>query len=668
MAIVALLIGSHVRRRRWRIRLVLDGLIIASSLLALSLQTTLGAVLATGGHGLTRALSLAYPSSDIVLGTIALLVCTHSRLERPMMRLIAAAMLALAISDSGYAYVIDRGDYQRWGWLDVGWPAAFLLITVAALSRRHERAAPDEAHIADATPSRPVGQLLPYGPVLALLCVVLVNIVHGDQLQLPARVGATAAALLLLVRQLVMLRENQTLLATVKTSLRRLEHHTTHDTLTGLPNRTNLAARIEAELQAQGRFARFAVLLVNLDRFRMVNESLGHCYGDQLLIQVAETLQAALPPEATLARLTADEFAVLLPGADAPTATRMAERFGRELQNPYLLEGVSFAVEASIGIALAGDHETADRLLQFADSALHAARRARQPFLHYRPVRQTSATRERLGLLADLRRALAREDELTLHYQPKIDVGSGALCGVEALLRWHHPQRGPVPPGEFIEAAEESGIIGPLTLRVLALALDQQQAWLANGQDVPVAVNVSARCLQDPTFPATVQQHLGRRGLMPQSLTLELTERAVMVDTERARSALYRLRRIGVGISIDDFGTGYSSLAYLKNLPVNELKVDRTFITNLGEHTDDAIVRSVIDLGHNLGLSVVAEGIETAEALDKLKHLGCDLAQGYFISRPLPAGEFIAWRQRRDASVPADRPTQTAPPPTVRGA
>jgi EAL domain-containing protein (putative c-di-GMP-specific phosphodiesterase class I) len=191
----------------------------------------------------------------------------------------------------------------------------------------------------------------------------------------------------------------------------------------------------------------------------------------------------------------------------------------------------------------------------------------------------------------------------------------------------------------------------PCQSPAIALALDQQQAWLATGQDLPVAVNVSARCLQDPTFPAMVQDHLHRRGLMPQSLTLELTERAVMVDTERARTALYRLPRIGVRISIDDFGTGYSSLSYLKNLPVNELKIDRTFITNLGEHTDDAIVRSVIDLGHNLGLSVVAEGIETAKALDKLKHLGCDLAQGYFISRPLPAGEFMAWRQRRDARL-----------------
>jgi diguanylate cyclase (GGDEF)-like protein len=651
-AMVTLLIVPHRGRSQSRTRFVFDGLIIASSLVVLWLQTGLGSTVATGGHGLRMFLSLAYPTSDIALSTVALLFLSRqSQAGRRVLGPLAVGMLALTVSDSAYSYVTATGGYPRLAWLDVGWPAAFCLITVSARRARRTpsetlRPIPEQGSLPRDAGSRWVGLVLPYGPVILVFLFILVNLATGTPLTQPTRLISTGIGLLLLIRQLVALNENEALLSAVGSALRRLEHQSVHDALTGLPNRSYLLPCVDVELQRRSTTGGCAVLLLNLDRFRQVNETLGHCYGDQLLIHVAQTLTAALPRGATLARLNGDEFALLLPSADLVAATRTAERIGQVLQVPCLLEQVSFAVEATIGIAMSDGYLSGEQLLQNADIAMYAARRAQQPFLVYRTGDNTT-TRARLSLLADLRTALSRNDELVLHYQPKVSVDNGMLCGVEALLRWRHPQRGFIPPGEFIQSAEESGIIGPLTHRVLQLALDQQRAWLAAGREVSVAVNVSARSLQDRAFPAMVEKLLAERGLPARLLTLELTESTAMIDTEDARNALYRLRRVGVTLSIDDFGTGYSSLSYLKNLPVTELKIDRSFITDLGEHTDDAIVRSVIDLGHNLGLTVVAEGIETAAALMKLNKLGCDLAQGYFISKPIPAEEFNVWLQRR---------------------
>jgi diguanylate cyclase (GGDEF)-like protein len=676
-AMLTLLMVPYGDRDQSRTRFVFDGLIIASSLVVLSLQTSLGDLVATRGQGLWMGLSWAYPVSDIALATVALLLLSRqSRPGRGVLGPLAISMLALSVSDGAYSYLAASDASSQWAWLAAGWPAAFCLIMVAARRSRREALLPvsEQELLPRELGPHWMGMALPYGPAIVVFLFMLSKVITGAPPTQPTRLVCTGIALLLLFRQLVALRENQALLRTVGHALRRLEHQTTHDALTGLPNRGHLVPCIEAELQRRRSYGGCAVLLLNLDRFRQVNATLGHCYGDQLLIHVAETLTAALPPEATLARVDGDQFALLLPGVDVAAATRTVERLGQALQNPCLLEGVSFAVEATIGIAMASDHSSAEQMLQSADIAMYGARRAQQPFRFYRAGDNTT-TPARLSLLADLRTALSRTDELVLHYQPKVSVENETLYGVEALLRWRHPERGFIPPGDFIQSAEESGIISPLTRRVLQLALDQQRAWLASGWEVPVAVNVSARCLQDRAFPAMVEQLLAERGLPARLLTLELTESTIMIDTVYARNALYRLRRAGVTLSIDDFGTGYSSLAYLKNLPVTELKIDRSFITNLGEHTDDAIVRSVIDLGHNLGLTVVAEGIETEAALEKLYHLGCDLAQGFFISRPLPADEFNLWLQQhqdlpiRQASMkdfglrPDAGPTRTEPRP-----
>jgi diguanylate cyclase (GGDEF)-like protein len=646
---------SMVDRRQSRAKVLFDGLIIASSLFVLSLQTGLSTIHPAGGPELSVTVWRVLPACDIILATVAvLLLSSHAETGRKVVTPLALAMLPLTLSDMAYSCVSGGVAGQtRWHWLAVGWPASFLLIMVAARRARLEsrRQADSDLQMPPGLGrSRWLGVALPYGPVIAVFCLILINLANGTPLTQPTRLASTGIGLLLIIRQLVALSENRSLLAAVGNTLRRLEHQSSHDALTGLPNRLYLTRCIEDTERSQPPSGQGAVLLLNLDRFRQVNETLGHSYGDQLLRHVANTLTATLPSDATLARLSGDEFGIFLPTADTAAATRVAELASQALQVPCLLEQVSFVIEATVGIACASQQTSAERLLQQADIAMNAARREQQPFLVFRQGDNTT-TRVRLSLLADLRTALSGNDELVLHYQPKVDVTDGTISGVEALLRWKHPRRGFIPPGEFIQSAEESGIIMPLTRRVLRLALDEQSHWLADGLEMPVAVNISARCLQDHAFPEMVEQLLRERQLPARLLTLELTESTVMIDTAHARTALYRLRRAGVTLSIDDFGTGYSSLSYLKNLPVTELKIDRSFITHLGDHTDNAIVRSVIDLGHNLGLTVVAEGIETETALAELRHLGCDLAQGYYIARPMPADQLSTWL--------AERPTTT---------
>jgi len=436
----------------------------------------------------------------------------------------------------------------------------------------------------------------------------------------------------------------------------RLEHQALHDPLTRLPNRLQLterAARALADDDAAGRCT--AVLLVDLDRFKEVNDTLGHEHGDLLLAAVGPRAASVLREQDTVARLAADEFAVLLPGlADSASALRAAQRVLEALHRPFELEGVTVDVEASIGVAVApGDGGTAELLLRRADLAMYAAKDLSAGVVPYTAEREGHAP-TRLALLGELRRALD-DDELVMHYQPKVDVRSGAVCGAEALVRWQHPERGLLPPGAFLEVAESTGLIGRLTMHVLDLVLAQVATWAAAGQALPVAVNLSARCLSDPALPDKVAQALARSGVPAGLLRLEITESAVMSDPERALVILRRLAAAGVRMSLDDFGTGYSSMSYLRQLPVDELKVDRSFVLDMtGDENDCVLVRSAVDLGHNLGLVVVAEGVEDAPTLEALSTLGCDIAQGYLLARPMGAAAFDAWRRDR-ALVPQPR-------------
>jgi len=388
------------------------------------------------------------------------------------------------------------------------------------------------------------------------------------------------------------------------------------------------------------------VLLMDVDRFKEVNDTLGHGTGDLLLEQVGKRLRACLRASDTVARLGGDEFAVLAPGlSDADAAIALAQKLRAALDAPFDLGDLGqLHAEASVGVALYPDHgDDADALIQHADVAMYAAKHAHGGAALYDRGSDRYSP-ERLALIGELRGAIER-DELVLHYQPKVQlVDIGAGIGAEALVRWNHPERGMLAPGELIPLAEHTGLMRPLTLWVLETALRQSGNWREQGLDIAIAVNLSAANLTDVSLPDDVEQLLRRFAVPPGRLTLEITESTAMADPARASAVLRRLGEIGAGLAIDDFGTGHSSLAYLRSLPVNELKIDRSFVINMAADPGDAvIVRSTIDLGHNLGLRVVAEGAEDESALRWLSDHGCDLVQGYGISPPLPASELPGW-------------------------
>ncbi|MEU8973686.1 bifunctional diguanylate cyclase/phosphodiesterase [Streptomyces monashensis] len=416
------------------------------------------------------------------------------------------------------------------------------------------------------------------------------------------------------------------------------------DPLTGLPNRQWLLERIWTALDDAERIgARSALMLIDLDRFRSVNDTLGHLAGDRLLLQIADRLRLALPRGAEAARLGGDEFAVLLPVADSTTsATRVARGLVAGLSSPLDLDGLTLVLEASAGVAVFPDHALdAEGLLRRADVAMYQAKRDRTGVEVYESKRDSN-TPDRLGLLGDLRRALDAH-EVQLHYQPKVRF-DGQVAGLEALVRWVHPERGKVPPDEFIAIAESSGLMPHLTEYVLETALGQVARWRAQGLRVPVAVNVSPRDVHTPGFAGSVAARLARHGVPAGALQLEITEHVLLEDPQRAADTLAGLTGHGVKMSLDDFGTGYSSLVHLRRLPVSELKIDRSFVARLAVDTEDAeIVRCTVDLAHSLGLLVVAEGVEDDETWERLRDMGCDAVQGWLVAAAMPPEETTAW-------------------------
>ena len=436
-----------------------------------------------------------------------------------------------------------------------------------------------------------------------------------------------------------------------------MERRALHDTLTGLPNRALLADRFEQALRSeQHTGSPTGLLLIDLDRFKEINDTLGHHVGDQLLVQIGPRLSGVLRAGDTVARLGGDEFAVLLPEVGTlEAALRIADELQTALAGSFAVVGVDLDVEASIGVVLSREHgHHPAELMQRADIAMYVAKQGSLGVAVYDPDTDGHSP-ERLALLGDLRRALSN-DELVLHYQPKVSLSTGEVCGAEALVRWQHPDRGLVPPDAFIPLAENTGLIGPLTSRVLDLALAQARRWADAGAPLQVAVNLSARNLLDGRIDTVVAQLLARHGVPATLLKLEVTESAIMTDPVRAKTLLDRLAAQGVTLSIDDFGAGYTSLAQLKNLPITEIKVDRSFVQTMQTDTSNSmIVRSVVELGHNLGLTAVAEGVESADILQQLTGYTCDVAQGYHLSRPLTAQAFDTWRTTWPGLPPTPR-------------
>jgi diguanylate cyclase (GGDEF)-like protein/PAS domain S-box-containing protein len=424
-----------------------------------------------------------------------------------------------------------------------------------------------------------------------------------------------------------------------------LRHQATHDALTGLPNRALLFESFEKAIDgARASGSTLALMLMDLDRFKEVNDTFGHHFGDALLKQVAFRLQNQIRGEDVVARLGGDEFAMLLPGAvDSSTPAVTARRILNTLEQQFVIEGQVLEVGASIGIALYPEHGTDARtLLRRADVAMYTAKQKQSGYSFHREDAD-SGSADQLSLAVELRGAIER-NELELYYQPKLHMQSGLMTRCEVLMRWNHPRRGLLGPAAFIPLAERTGLIRSLTDWLLDRALEQCSRWREAGAPIHVAINISAKSLLDQSLPEKVEDALARWGVDARFLKIEITESSIMADPAHALAILSMLQSMGVRLSVDDFGTGYSSLTHLRELPIDEIKVDKSFVMGMATSDADlAIVRTVIDLAHNLGKQVCAEGVETEDAWQKLRDLRCDLAQGFWIARPMPAAELMQW-------------------------
>jgi diguanylate cyclase (GGDEF)-like protein len=430
-----------------------------------------------------------------------------------------------------------------------------------------------------------------------------------------------------------------------------LEYQALHDSLTRLPNRILLLERLDAALQhAPDQVRPLALLIMDLDHFKEINDTLGHRTGDRLLQQIGPRLLSVLGPGDSVARLGGDEFAVLLAGADGARSRAVCRAILTVLEPPMKVDDLRLRVGISIGVAQYPEHgEDASLLMQHADIAMYDAKRRHQGYAFFTPADEGRAP-SRLGLSAELGEAIT-DNQLTLVYQPLVDVKTGRVYCAETLVRWRHPRHGLIMPEQFIPAAEQSGAIRPLTLWVIDQALAQIKRWSAIGLDLGISINLSARSLQDRGLPSQVQRLVDRHQADPRRVILEITESALLSDPLTARRVMRRLSQTGFRLSIDDFGTGYSSLTYLKQLPVDEIKIDKSFVSHMDQDDSDAaIVRATIDLAHSLGLKVVAEGVESQGVWNLLEALGCDIAQGYLIRRPLTPQALVEWISSRECA------------------
>ncbi|MCY1395457.1 diguanylate cyclase (GGDEF) domain protein [compost metagenome] len=442
-------------------------------------------------------------------------------------------------------------------------------------------------------------------------------------------------------------------ITTLRTRARALEAESTirrmayEDALTGLPNRVRLRELLETAIATARQERRpFGLLHLEIARNQEINETLGYREGDRLQIEIATRLTQAVGPERTVARMGECEFAVLMPNGGAEHATQLAKQILMALYDPVELSGLYLEARASIGIALYPGHGTApEALIRRSGSAMEQAKRSNAGFAVFQGDLDQECA-QHLTLMGDLRRAIDR-NELLLYYQPKVEIASNRVCGTEALVRWHHPQHGMLPPDEFVRLAENTGLITPLTLWVLDTALGQRYAWHEEGDERPISVNLSAHDLRDPRLLERIRGSFATWGAKPHWIEFELTESALMEDPVASLQTLSALKDLDAHLTIDDFGTGYSSLAYLQRLPVDSLKIDQSFVSDMTSNAGSAkIVRSIIELAHNLDLTVVAEGVEDQLTFNQLGQYGCDIAQGYKISQPIPAEQFRDWESR----------------------
>ncbi|MGV0992781.1 MAG: putative bifunctional diguanylate cyclase/phosphodiesterase [Mycobacterium sp.] len=651
-ACAALLLFPTGHSAQSQTRLVLDGVIVAASLFLVFWLTILRPVYEAGAENRTTlAISLAYPASDLVMLTLAAYVVVRpGSYHRLPLTLLAVAMFCLALSDSAFVYLTAKNQYSSGNAIDIGWVAGLLLITVAATTGRGGSAGRRDSVELPSWAS----VWLPYAPLLAAGVVAAAQPVQSLR-SVPLEIAGAFLVPAVLARQFLAVNENRQLLANVADQALR-------DSVTGLANRALFQDRLQHAMQLRKEYGTaVGVMVLDLDDFKLINDTLGHPAGDETLNRVGMRIADSVGSGDTVARFGGDEFAVMVEGV-APQLDVLARHVLAAFEEPIVVDGHELLVRPSIGLAVAAADATevsADDLLKQADLAMYAAKRSPgtdvQIFtsdMHLAdpvdtdPLNRTGGSlpgggAEAVQLFGELRRAIDHR-EFTLMYQPKFDLNTIRIVGVEALLRWHHPERGLISPAQFLPLLRSHQLMDSVTEFVVSQALDDAQQWCAAGTSVPVAINLSATSVAMPDLPERIQRALSQRGLDSSTLAVEITEDLFLEDTERARQVLARLRERGIRVSIDDFGSGYSALWYLRDLPVDEVKLDRRFIAPIvSDPRAAAVVRAVIDLAHVLLLTVVAEGVEDSQTADLLRSYGCDVVQGFYYSPPVAADEII---------------------------
>lgn len=624
IAIFALL---KSRITRFPISTWLDGIVAGLSVAALTIVFVLEPVRAvTHGTVGVVATGLAYPVADTLL--LAFLICAFAftgwRPNKAWL-LITLGFLVNTAGDVAYLLKTANDTYIPGGWVDALWPIGMSLLVLAAWVRPRKLEARSETR----------GMLV---PPLVFTLISLGVLIWGNIYKISS-IALPVAALALVV---ALVRMGLAFIDLQKLADSRRQART--DELTGLGNRRDFNERLAKQLETASDGDQFAVMLIDLNHFKEINDTLGHHAGDVLLSELGPRLSKAIGSVVGLERLGGDEFAVITHHAqDKTNFINMAQAARRAILRPFDLDGLRVRVDASVGIAMAPEHgETPALLLQHADIAMYQAKRRGRGFASYDPGHDNMDV-DRLTIAGDLRDAI-EESQFVLHYQPKADLKTGHVIGVEALIRWEHPRRSLLGPGVFIAIAEQAGLMPAITMHVLKQAVDQCKDWKSRGIELPVAINLSPGSLLDFDLCAQLERVLTEVDLEPRYLKVEITEDAVMTDPERVGRVLRQVQDFGVSTSLDDFGTGHSSLSLLKLLPFDELKIDRSFVGELDTKPQDAsIVDSMIRLGSSLGLQVVAEGIETSSIWEKLRDLQCDYAQGFYLSPPLPAVNLERW-------------------------
>lgn len=668
-ACAAMLLFPTARSAQSQVRLVLDGVIVAASLFLVSWLTILQPVYEAGAEsGLAMVISLAYPASDLVVLTVAAYVLVRSgSYQRPSLILFTLGMACIALSDSVFVYLAANDRYSSGDPIDIGWVAGALLIAVAAATGR-----------GDQTGERDAVQLpswasvwLPYAPLMAAGIAAAAQPV--ESLRSGAVLLATGVLVVtVLARQFLTVSENRQLVAAVADQALR-------DPLTGLANRDLFHDRLNHAMQMRQRDGQtVGVIAVDLNDFKLVNDTLGHPAGDELLMRSGGRILGCVRIGDTVARVGGDEFAVLVEG-DVDQCHLIAHRLVAAFDQPFVIEGKDLLMRPSVGLAIAGSDDaslSSEELYKRADKAMYSAKRSQVGGLTtYTPELEfvddldalggqrvggpgpagSDTGADRLRLLGQLRHAIDHS-QLDLVFQPQFDLRTGKTVGVETLLRWPHPDRGVLGPEEFLPLVRRHGLMGSVNAFVLGGALDEAMRWHRAGVDVPVAINLFAPAIADLSLPDRVAQALRDRGLTAAALTVEVTEDVIVSNIDSARTVLNRLRESGTRVSIDDFGSGYSALSYLRDLPVDEVKLDRSFVSAvLADPRAAAVVSAVVELAHSLNLTTVAEGVEGFATANRLRELGCDVGQGYYFSRPLTADEILDALATGPGSLPVRR-------------